>query len=70
MSRRHWTLAARNCTKRFQTLATEAGARQPEVNSTVEIIAPMVDGNRQFIEARLTATAVGKPELPATNETA
>ena len=56
--------------KTVLALAVEAGAQKPEVNSTVEIIAPIVDGNRQFIEAHLTATAVGKPGLPATNETA
>ncbi len=43
--------------------AVEAGADEPQIDLCEEIVAATVDGQRIFVEARIVATAFGRPRI-------
>ncbi|MEM9331421.1 MAG: hydantoinase/oxoprolinase family protein [Pseudomonadota bacterium] len=47
----------------IQKLAQEAGALDPEFETSVEVDAPEIEGSRHFVQAKLTMSATGRPRL-------
>lgn len=43
-------------------LAEEAGAEEPELETTIEVDAPMIEGSRHFVQAVVTISATGRPK--------
>jgi hypothetical protein len=49
----------------FET-ASLSGAEQPSVSTTEAVDAPEIEGSRKLIEARIIATASGRPRIART----
>lgn len=57
------TAAREHATAAAQTQANADGAKDTVVTISEEMDAPEIEGSRKFVEARITAVAVGRPRI-------